>query len=138
MCNVRSMLHLQLSDGTAHRSRPLLFCLINAGFETTAHTICWALLLIATHPEVEARVLAELAALGLAASPDKPQPGTMKWEHLAQVRRKSRQQAGRQQCLYSFLAHYATSGWTISLSEAMQRTTGWESLRRLIFHALAA
>ncbi|WIA28825.1 hypothetical protein OEZ86_011354 [Tetradesmus obliquus] len=57
-----------------------------AGFETTAHTICWTLLLVATHPAVEAALLAELAGLGLAASPEAPQPGQIKWEHLAQLR----------------------------------------------------
>jgi hypothetical protein len=56
-----------------------------AGFETTAHTICWTLLLVASHPAVEARLLAELAGLGLAASPEHPRPGQMQWEHLAQV-----------------------------------------------------
>jgi hypothetical protein len=41
---------------------------------------------VASHPAVEARLLQELASLGLAASPDNPQPAQMKWEHLAQVR----------------------------------------------------
>lgn len=40
---------------------------------------------MATHPAVEAALLAELAGLGLAASPEAPQPGQIKWEHLAQV-----------------------------------------------------
>lgn len=35
------------------------------GFETTGHTIAWALLLISGHAAVEARVLAELGALRL-------------------------------------------------------------------------
>ena len=35
------------------------------GFETTGHTIAWALLMISQHARVEARVLAELRALRL-------------------------------------------------------------------------
>ncbi len=35
------------------------------GFETTGHTIAWALLLISGHAAVEARVLGELGALRL-------------------------------------------------------------------------
>ncbi|KAF6260940.1 cytochrome P450 [Scenedesmus sp. NREL 46B-D3] len=57
-----------------------------AGFETTAHTICWTLLLVASHPAVEARLLGELASLGLSAAPQQPQPAQLKWEHLAQLR----------------------------------------------------
>eukprot|EP00775_Hariotina_reticulata_P003654 gene3654-3915_t len=57
-----------------------------AGFETTAHTICWTLFLLATHPDVEAKLCAELATLGLMATPDKPQPDPLQWEHLAQLK----------------------------------------------------
>lgn len=53
--------------------------------QTTAHTICWTLFLLATHPEAEARLCAELDSLGLLASPDKPHPAPMQWEHLSQV-----------------------------------------------------
>jgi cytochrome P450 len=56
-----------------------------AGFETTAHTICWTLFLLATHPDAEAKLCAELATLGLLATPEKPVPNPLQWEHLAQV-----------------------------------------------------
>lgn len=54
--------------------------------QTTAHTICWTLFLVATHPDVESCVLAELADLGLLATAEQPTPQDLKWEHLAQVR----------------------------------------------------
>lgn len=57
-----------------------------AGFETTAHTICWTLFLLATHPEAEAALCAELDGLGLLASPDRPQPAPLQWEHLSQLK----------------------------------------------------
>ena len=40
-----------------------------AGTDTTAHTMTWTLYLVAQHPEVEARLCAELDALGLLATP---------------------------------------------------------------------
>jgi cytochrome P450 len=58
-----------------------LFCCL----QTTAHTICWTLFLLATHPEAEARLCAELDSLGLLASPGKPRPAALQWEHLSQV-----------------------------------------------------
>ncbi|KAF8072732.1 Cyp3a9 [Scenedesmus sp. PABB004] len=57
-----------------------------AAFETTAHTICWTLALVATTPGVEARVAAELGALGLLASPERPRPPPLAWEQLSQLR----------------------------------------------------
>jgi hypothetical protein len=62
----------------------LLAC--TSGFETTAHTICWTLFLLATHPEAEQRLCEELDALGLLASPERPQPGALQWEHLSQLK----------------------------------------------------
>lgn len=56
-----------------------------AGFETTAHTICWALSLLSTHPEAEARLCAELDSLGLLVTPERPTPAPLQWEHLGQV-----------------------------------------------------
>jgi cytochrome P450 len=56
-----------------------------AGFETTAHTICWTLFLLATHPEAEAKLLKELQGLGLAASPSNPKPRAMVWENLGSL-----------------------------------------------------
>ena len=57
-----------------------------AGFETTAHTICWTLFLLATHPEVETKLLQELEGLGLAASPSNPKPRAMIWEDLSNLK----------------------------------------------------
>jgi hypothetical protein len=54
--------------------------------QTTAHTICWTLFLLATHPEAESKLCAELDSLGLLATPDRPRPAPMQWEQLAQVR----------------------------------------------------
>ncbi|CAL8464901.1 g4436 [Coccomyxa elongata] len=45
-----------------------------AGMETTAHAITWALYLISQHPEVEARLAAELDEAGLLVTPERPQP----------------------------------------------------------------
>lgn len=56
-----------------------------AAAQTTAHTICWTLFLVATHPEVESSVMKELNSLGLLATQDCPTPQRMEWEHLAQV-----------------------------------------------------
>jgi cytochrome P450 len=58
-----------------------MFCCL----QTTAHTVCWTLFLLATHPEAEARLCAELDSLGLLASPNKPRPALLQWEHLSQV-----------------------------------------------------
>jgi cytochrome P450 len=57
-----------------------------AGFETTAHTIGWACMLLATHPEVEARLAAELQAHGLLATPGNPTPRAAAWEDLGKLR----------------------------------------------------
>jgi len=40
-----------------------LLTFITAGHETTALALCWSLYLLATHPEAEARVLREIAAV---------------------------------------------------------------------------
>ncbi|KAK9846641.1 hypothetical protein WJX81_008242 [Elliptochloris bilobata] len=53
------------------------------GFETTGHTIAWALLMISQHAEVEARVLAELHALRLL--PHQPGRRTLDFEDLARL-----------------------------------------------------
>jgi cytochrome P450 len=51
-----------------------------AGFETTAHTIGWAFMLLATHPEAERMLAEELEAHGLLATPATPRCGAV---HLA-------------------------------------------------------
>lgn len=65
----------------SHHHHLLLLLLL----QTTAHTISWTLFLLATHPEAEARLCAELNSLGLLAKPGKPAPTALQWEHLAQV-----------------------------------------------------
>ncbi|CAK0783590.1 hypothetical protein CVIRNUC_006789 [Coccomyxa viridis] len=55
------------------------------GFETTGHTIAWTLFMISVHPEVEARVLAELRALQLMPSAKRPQPRAMEYDDMARL-----------------------------------------------------
>ncbi|PSC71095.1 cytochrome P450 [Micractinium conductrix] len=52
--------------------RPQLAAYLVAGFETTAHSIAWALYEIASHPEVQAKLGAELAARGLLGPGARP------------------------------------------------------------------
>lgn len=60
--------------------------LFGAGFETTAHTICWALFCLVTNPAAEQKVLQELDSLGLLASPSNPEPRALVWEDLGKLR----------------------------------------------------
>jgi cytochrome P450 len=65
------LLAAQDADGTKMTDRQLrdeLLTLIAAGHETTALTLGWSLYLLARHPEVEARVAADLEALGAPPS----------------------------------------------------------------------
>eukprot|EP00877_Chromochloris_zofingiensis_P015021 jgi/Chrzof1/9773/Cz04g15080.t1 len=57
-----------------------------AGFETTAHSISWTLLLIATHPHVEQQLMQELAAHGLLVTADRPQAEELRWETLSKLK----------------------------------------------------
>ncbi|KAI8477169.1 MAG: cytochrome P450 [Monoraphidium minutum] len=70
--------HLKISE---------LALLWGAGFETTAHSLTWALFLIATHPAVEAALLEELG--DLAAGPGRTQPRPLAWGDLGRLRRLS-------------------------------------------------
>ena len=56
--------------------------MIMGGFETTAHTLAFTLFCIATHPEVEATILAELQSLGLAAKQGAPQARPLEYDDL--------------------------------------------------------
>ena len=53
------------------------------GFETTGHSIAWALLMISQHATVEARVLAELRALHLL--PHQAARRSLEFEDLARL-----------------------------------------------------
>jgi len=53
------------------------------GFETTGHSIAWALLMISQHAKVEARVLAELHALHLL--PHQAARRSLEFEDLARL-----------------------------------------------------
>lgn len=70
-------------SGAELNSEVALFWL--AGFETTAHSIAWALFLVATHPQVEQALTDELAAAGLLATAEAPKPRALAWDDLTQV-----------------------------------------------------
>ncbi|KAK9807492.1 hypothetical protein WJX72_000759 [[Myrmecia] bisecta] len=55
------------------------------GFETTGHTIAWTLFMISQHPEVEAKVLAELDSLGLLVTTARPSPRAMEYDDIAKL-----------------------------------------------------
>ncbi|KAI3424890.1 hypothetical protein D9Q98_008274 [Chlorella vulgaris] len=57
-----------------------------AGFETTGHTMSWTLFLLAQHPEAEAKVCAELDALGLLVTPSRPHPRRLEYKDLSRLR----------------------------------------------------
>lgn len=57
-----------------------------AGFETTAYAIAWALFLVATHPQVEEKITAELDSKGLLVRAGQSQPDTpLAWQHLGEL-----------------------------------------------------
>jgi hypothetical protein len=62
---------------------PVGICL--AGTDTTGHSLAWALYLVSQHPEVEAKVVAELAQHGLLATPGSPNPRPVQWDDLAKL-----------------------------------------------------
>ncbi|KAK9811231.1 hypothetical protein WJX72_000390 [[Myrmecia] bisecta] len=57
-----------------------------AGFETTGHTIAWALYHISQHPEVEAKIAFELDGLGLLVTPQNPHPCEMTYGDLGKLK----------------------------------------------------
>lgn len=57
-----------------------------AGHDTSGHTMAWTLFFIATHPEVEANITAELAARGLLVTPKQPQPRDIAFDDLSELR----------------------------------------------------
>ena len=64
---------------------PEIAALFFAGIDTTGHTGTWALYLLSQHPDVEAKVLAELEAAELLVSPDRPDPRPIEWADLARL-----------------------------------------------------
>ncbi|KAK9819280.1 hypothetical protein WJX81_006108 [Elliptochloris bilobata] len=65
---------------------PEIGILYLAGVETSAHTVAFVLYLVSQHPEVEAKIAAELDGLGLLATARRPRPRLMAYEDLAQLR----------------------------------------------------
>ncbi|BDA47645.1 Cytochrome P450 3A28 [Coccomyxa sp. Obi] len=55
------------------------------GTETTSLTTAWAVFMITQHPEVEAKVLAELDALGLLVTPERPNPRPLEYDDLTKL-----------------------------------------------------
>eukprot|EP00884_Botryococcus_braunii_P001270 jgi/Botrbrau1/11143/Bobra.331_1s0011.2 len=55
------------------------------GFETMSHAMVWVLYCLSQHREVEAKLVAELASLGLLASSGNPQPRQVEWEDLPKL-----------------------------------------------------
>ena len=64
---------------------PEIAALFFAGIDTTGHTGTWALYLLSQHPDVEAKVLAELDAAELLVTPDRPDPRPIEWADLARL-----------------------------------------------------
>ena len=64
---------------------PEIAALFFAGIDTTGHTGTWALYLLSQHPEVEAKIVAELDAAGLLASPARPNPRAIEYGDLAKL-----------------------------------------------------
>lgn len=57
-----------------------------AGFETTGHTMAWALFLLASHPQAAARVAAELDEHGLLVMPRRPRPRQLEYADLSKLK----------------------------------------------------
>eukprot|EP00884_Botryococcus_braunii_P016359 jgi/Botrbrau1/3406/Bobra.0337s0042.1 len=64
---------------------PEVTILFFAGYDTTGHSMSWTLYLLSQHPEVEAKVAAELAQHGLLASPGNPAPRAVEWNDLGKL-----------------------------------------------------
>lgn len=65
---------------------PEIAALFFAGIDTTGHTGTWALYLLSQHPDVEAKILAELDANELLVTPTRrPTPRRVEWADLAKL-----------------------------------------------------
>ena len=67
---------------TDKQMTPEIAALFFAGIDTTGHTGTWSLYLLSQHPEVEAKLVAELDAAGLLATPARPEPRRLEWADL--------------------------------------------------------
>ena len=67
---------------TDKQMTPEIAALFFAGIDTTGHTGTWSLYLLSQHPEVEAKIVAELDAAGLLATPSRPEPRRLEWADL--------------------------------------------------------
>ena len=67
---------------TDKQMTPEIAALFFAGIDTTGHTGTWSLYLLSQHPEVEAKIVAELDAAELLATPSRPQPRKLEWADL--------------------------------------------------------
>jgi cytochrome P450 len=64
---------------------PEIAALFFAGIDTTGHTGTWALYLLSQHPDVEAKIVAELDAAELLVTPARPTPRNVEWSDLAKL-----------------------------------------------------
>ena len=56
-----------------------------AGIESAGNAMTWTTYLISQHPAVEAKLVAELAAAGLLATPENPRPRAVEYSDLAKL-----------------------------------------------------
>ncbi|CAL8468775.1 g8316 [Coccomyxa elongata] len=71
-----------LSQERLHAEFSVMFI---GGTDTSGHTIANTLYLISQHPEVEAKVTAELDSLGLLVGPSRPEPREMEYADLSKL-----------------------------------------------------
>ncbi|EIE21561.1 cytochrome P450 [Coccomyxa subellipsoidea C-169] len=70
---------------TAAQMLPEVAALFFAGIDTTGHTGAWTLYALSQHPEVEARVVQQLDALGLLVTPDRHHPRKPEYADIARL-----------------------------------------------------
>ena len=75
-----------LNMATAAARLPTFGCLVTlAGEDTSSNTTSWTLYLISQHPEVEAKLVAELEQAGLLATPQQPEPRALQYADLSKL-----------------------------------------------------
>ena len=55
------------------------------GEDTSSNTTAWTLYLVSQHPEVEAKLVAELEQAGLLATPQQPEPRALQYADLSKL-----------------------------------------------------